>query len=176
MRKSVERSIPSKRYVQNLLSTAQLEKPTHKGCEKASRTSLPPDFFATSRRLSTTGPTKLRHQVDRPSSRLPHRAFDYRANHAPGIAHSHRATTGSIARDCYRLVYRAYRGMVNAQYRVDHRASKRYNLIASKSLLSTGGTTTSTGNASPPPLQATPPSLSATRRRHRYRQSHDRDR
>ena len=37
--------------------TAQIEKPTQKGCEKARRTSLPSDCFATSRRLSTTGPT-----------------------------------------------------------------------------------------------------------------------
>ena len=92
--------------------------------------------------------------------------------------------------------------MVNTQYRVDHRASKRYNLIASNSLLPTGSTsaprnqpathrrydyhrqnaitaigdaTTATSNASPPrPPPATPRSLSVRHRRHRFRQCHDR--
>ena len=106
------------------------------------------------------------------------------------------------AREFNRLVYRAYRGMVNIQYRVDHRASKRYNLIASNSLLSTrdasaprpqpatyrrreyhrqnavtaiGDATTATSNASPPPsLPATPRTLSVRHRRHRFRQRNDR--
>ena len=134
---------------------------------------------------------QLLHKDAQPSSRLLHRAFDYRANHAHGIAHSHRATTRSIARDCYHLVYRAYRGMVNAQYRVDHRASIssrriRYCLPVTHrhcdinwqriAATATGNATIAIGKTSPPPLQATPPSLSATRRRHRYRQNHDRHR
>ena len=88
-------------------------------------------------------PGQLRHQVDQPSSRLPHRAsLSIRLPVVPGQSRSrHRSQPSGnypvhrgVARDCYRLVYRAYLGMVNTRYRVDHRASKRYNLIASNSL------------------------------------------
>ena len=60
--------------------TAQIEKPTQKGCEKARRKSLPSDFFATSRRLSTTGANcgikLINHRLDYRTEPLS--AFDYR--------------------------------------------------------------------------------------------------
>ena len=123
-------------------------------------------------------PGQLRHQVDQPSSRLPHRASQHSTNSR------HRSQPSGnypvfrcAAGDCYRLVYRAHRGMVNINYRADLRASQRYNLTASNSLLPATfaatiatchiAATTATSNTSP--LPTTPRPLPATLRRRRYR-------
>ena len=122
-------------------------------------------------------PGQLRHQVDHPSSRLPHRAS--LSIRLPGQSRYRPQPSGNypvyraVARDCYRHVYRAYRDAVNTNYRADHRASKRNSLIASNSLLPATLAATTTDNATIATSNASPPSLSVTRR-HRFRQRHDR--
>ena len=143
-------------------------------------------------------PGQLRHQVDQQSSRLPHRAsLSFRL---PGQSRSRHPSQPSGNYPVYRCVARDCRGMVNTPYRVDHRASNCYNLIASNSVLSTtsaprlqpathrrhdyhrqnavtaiGDATTATSNASPPPsLPANPRPLPVRHRSHRFRQRHDR--
>ena len=129
--------------------------------------------LTTSLRLSTTGVKLIIVSTTAPglSIRLPGQS---RSRHRSQPSDSYPVYL-DVAKDCYRLVYGAYCGMVNTQYRVDHRASKRYNLTALNSLLSTDNTSaqrpqpathrrhdyhrqsavTAIGNTSPPPLPAT---------------------
>ena len=171
--------------LRNSSVTAQIKKPTQKGCEKARRTSLPSDCFATSRRLSTTGANcgikLINHRLDYRTEPLS--AFDYRANHAHGIVHSHRATTRSITASPATSIVSSTDHIVAWLILtiVPTFGPQRFNLIASNSLLpatfaatiATGhiAATTTTSDTSPPLLPTTPRvarPLPAMLRRHRY--------
>ena len=170
--------------LRNSSVTAQNEKPTQKGCEKARRTSLPSDCFATSRRLSTTGPTAAsswstivsttapslsQHLTTGPDqSRSRHRS-------QPSPATAIVSSTDHIVAwlilnivptfgpqsatiSSRRILYRQH-SLPQSRPAI----SLPRHIAATASDNATRGTTTK-GNASPPPLSVS---------RHRFRQHHD---